>query len=159
MNGQMEGFKIEKPGFEEAKRMLNARGKVARKGMEFGPSCTYTYLRGTWNLPAQGRLIEGVPVHSVLVLVCILWSCRSLDGLRGESIVLRYTNPRIVILIADERPSCPDAWTRHRPITGSRSHSRSHRLGRIMSGFNVSVRASQEARGKKACDGDRDGHR
>ena len=28
-----------KPGFEEAKRMLNGRGKVARKGMEFGPSC------------------------------------------------------------------------------------------------------------------------
>jgi hypothetical protein len=33
------GNAINKPGFEEAKRMLNARGKVARKGMEFGPSC------------------------------------------------------------------------------------------------------------------------
>jgi hypothetical protein len=48
MNGQMEVFKIEKPGFEEAKRQLNARGKVARKGMEFGPSCAY--FEGTLNL-------------------------------------------------------------------------------------------------------------
>lgn len=39
VKGNTEGFKIEKPGFEEAKRMLNARGKVARKGMESGPSC------------------------------------------------------------------------------------------------------------------------
>jgi len=28
-----------KPGFDEAKRQLNGRGKKATKGMEFGPSC------------------------------------------------------------------------------------------------------------------------
>jgi hypothetical protein len=39
--GKGNGNGINKPGFEEAKRQLNARGKVARKGMEFGPSCTY----------------------------------------------------------------------------------------------------------------------
>lgn len=42
--------------------MLNARGKVARKGMEFGPSCAYS--GGNVELVAQGRLIEGVHVHS-----------------------------------------------------------------------------------------------
>jgi alpha-mannosidase len=31
-----------KPGFDEAKRQLNGRGKKAIKGMEFGPSCEYT---------------------------------------------------------------------------------------------------------------------
>jgi hypothetical protein len=69
----MEGFKIEKPGFEEAKRMLNARGKVARKGMEFGPSCAYS--GGTWNSSAQVWLIRGVLIPVlVLVLVCTSWS-------------------------------------------------------------------------------------
>lgn len=41
------GNGINRPGFEEAKRQLNARGKIARKGMEFGPSCAY--FEGTLN--------------------------------------------------------------------------------------------------------------
>jgi alpha-mannosidase len=33
-----------KPGFDEAKRQLNGRGKKATKGMEFGPSCKHNDL-------------------------------------------------------------------------------------------------------------------